>query len=180
VQLFQIKQVQVLPIALAEAWTFFCDPRNLGAITPDWLCFDIRSEVPPCMYPGLIIEYRIKALAGLPMSWVTEITHVVAPNYFVDEQRFGPYRFWHQQHHFREVNEGVEMIDIVHYAMPYASSALPSTTSMSSWKDWSRFSSFEGISSLRPSGSLQAKKMEGLSALLVSNWRSMCLSCPHR
>lgn len=118
-QLFQIKQVQVLPIALAEAWTFFCDPRNLGAITPDWLCFDIRSEVPPCMYPGLIIEYRIKALAGLPMSWVTEITHVVAPNYFVDEQRFGPYRFWHHQHHFREVGEGVEMTDIVHYAMPY-------------------------------------------------------------
>lgn len=119
VQIFQIKQVQVLPIPLADAWTFFCDPRNLGAITPDWLCFDIRSEVPPCMYPGCIIEYRIKALAGLPMSWVTEITHVVAPNYFVDEQRFGPYRFWHHQHHFREVGEGVEMTDIVHYAMPY-------------------------------------------------------------
>ena len=79
-RIFQIKQIQVLPIQLAEAWTFFCDPRNLGAITPDWLCFDIRSEAPPCMYPGLIIEYRIKAFAGLPMAWVTEITQVAAPN----------------------------------------------------------------------------------------------------
>lgn len=105
---FQIKQVQVLPRALAEAWTFFCDPRNLGAITPDGLCFDIRSEVPPCMYLGRISEYRIKALAGLPMAWVTEITPVAAPNSFVDEQRFGPYRFWQHQHHFREVDEGIE------------------------------------------------------------------------
>ena len=118
-RVFQIKQVQVLPIALAEAWTFFCDPRNLGTITPDWLCFDIRSEAPPYMYPGCIIEYRIRALAGLPMTWVTEITHVAAPHSFVDEQRFGPYRFWHHQHHFRAVGEGVEMTDIVHYAMPY-------------------------------------------------------------
>ena len=118
-RIFQIKQIQMLPIALSEAWAFFCDPRNLGAITPDWLCFYIRSEVPPCMYPGLIIEYRIKALTSLPMSWVTEITHVVSPTYFVDEQRFGPYRFWHHQHHFREVGGGVEVTDIVHYAMPY-------------------------------------------------------------
>ncbi|BAH77664.1 hypothetical protein DMR_41730 [Solidesulfovibrio magneticus RS-1] len=79
-QFLPIKQVQVLPITIVEAWTFFCDPRNLSAITPDWLCFDIRSEVPTCMYPGLIIEYRIKAFAGLPMAWVTEITQVAAPN----------------------------------------------------------------------------------------------------
>jgi hypothetical protein len=72
-------------MVLSGAWTFFCDPRNLGAITPGRLSFDIFSEVPPYMYPGFVIKYRIKAIAGLSITWVTEITQVAAPNYSVDE-----------------------------------------------------------------------------------------------
>lgn len=41
------------------------------------------------------------------------------PDYFVDEQRFGPYALWHHQHHFKEVKEGVEMTDEVNYAIPF-------------------------------------------------------------
>lgn len=70
------------------------------------------------MYAGQIIEYKIKAPPGIPMNWVTEITHVNAPNYFVDEQRVGPYSLWHHQHHFKSVDNGVEMIDEVRYALP--------------------------------------------------------------
>lgn len=71
------------------------------------------------MYPGQLIRYRVKGIPFIPMHWVTEITHVQEPVYFVDEQRFGPYALWHHQHHFKEVNGGVEMTDEVNYAIPF-------------------------------------------------------------
>jgi len=71
------------------------------------------------MYPGMIITYKITPLLGIKMNWMTEITHVKENDYFVDEQRFGPYALWHHQHHFKEVKGGVLMTDIVNYAIPY-------------------------------------------------------------
>lgn len=71
------------------------------------------------MYPGQIIEYKVSPVLGIPIYWMTEITHVEAHQFFVDEQRFGPYRLWHHQHHFKEVEGGVEMVDIVHYKIPF-------------------------------------------------------------
>lgn len=117
-RLFQLRARQRLPLSPEAAWAFFSDPANLQEITPPSLSFEITSEVPERMYAGLIVTYRIRALWSIPMTWVTEITHVEAPRYFVDEQRFGPYRFWHHQHHFRRVEGGVELTDIVHYSPP--------------------------------------------------------------
>jgi ligand-binding SRPBCC domain-containing protein len=108
-----------LPVGLSVAWDFFSDPRNLGRMTPPSLAIEITSEPPPRMVPGMIITYTIRPLLGIPVRWVTEITHVREPNLFVDEQRFGPYRFWHHQHHFREVDGGIEMEDLVHYSLPF-------------------------------------------------------------
>lgn len=71
------------------------------------------------MYPGQLIRYRVNGIPFVPMHWVTEITHVQEPAYFVDEQRFGPYALWHHQHNFKEVAGGVEMIDEVNYAIPF-------------------------------------------------------------
>lgn len=87
-------------------------------MTPPWLKFQIRSGLAEKMYQGMVIAYRITLPPGLPTNWVTEITHVEEPHYFVDEQRLGPYRFWHHQHHFHEVEGGVRMEDIVHYQVP--------------------------------------------------------------
>jgi ligand-binding SRPBCC domain-containing protein len=117
--LYSIHQSQRLPISLQEAWNYFADPSNLEQITPEWLRFDIKNEAADSMYPGMIISYRITALAGIPTSWVTEITQVHSQQYFIDEQRFGPYKFWHHQHHFRAIEEGVEVEDLVHYALPF-------------------------------------------------------------
>lgn len=117
--------VQRLPIDLETCWCFFSDPANLSAITPPWLNFQVTSELPTRMHAGMIICYQIRPLLGLPISWVTEITHAREPDFFVDEQRFGPYRFWHHQHHFRALEEGVEMSDTVHYALPLGSLAAP-------------------------------------------------------
>jgi ligand-binding SRPBCC domain-containing protein len=118
-KLFRLNRIQFIPIPISDAWRFFSDPRNLQRITPPWLNFKITCDVPEQMYPGMLLTYTVKAIAGIPMNWITEITHVREPFFFVDEQRFGPYRFWHHQHRFKETDHGVEMRDIVHYALSF-------------------------------------------------------------
>jgi len=108
-----------LPISLEKAWDFFSSPANLKIITPPHMGFVITSEFNnEKMYCGQIISYVVRPLAGIPLTWVTEITHVQEPHYFVDEQRFGPYALWHHKHFFKEIDGGVEMRDLVHYALP--------------------------------------------------------------
>lgn len=128
-KLYTFTAEQKLPTSLTEAWGFFSDASNLAVITPPSLGFVVTSTLPPTVHPGLIVSYRVRPLFGVPVTWVTEITHVQEPLLFVDEQRFGPYRFWHHQHHFREIDGGVEIRDIVHYALP----PLPGTSLARRW-----------------------------------------------
>ncbi|MGH2633825.1 MAG: SRPBCC family protein [Tepidiformaceae bacterium] len=107
-----------LSASLDEVWAFFADPRNLAHITPPEMGFTVKGEVPEQMYAGLLIAYTVKPLFGIPVEWLTEITHIEPNRYFVDEQRRGPYRLWHHQHHFLPVEGGVEMHDILHYELP--------------------------------------------------------------
>lgn len=119
-KIYSLKTVQRIPVSLADAWDFFSSPANLSLITPPALGFKIISEHHGhTMYPGQIIEYTVKPLLGIPLYWMTEITHVQDKVYFIDEQRFGPYSLWHHQHHFKEVDGMVEMTDIVHYKIPF-------------------------------------------------------------
>jgi ligand-binding SRPBCC domain-containing protein len=114
-----IKTVQKIPVSLDEAWSFFSNPANLQAITPEGMGFTIISKHHgEVMYAGQLIEYKVRPLAGIPLYWMTEITQVKDRAYFIDEQRFGPYSLWHHQHHFKEIPGGVEMTDIVHYKNP--------------------------------------------------------------
>ena len=110
---------QLLPLTLAATCEFFSRPDNLARITPPDLGFAVTSVLPERMYAGMIVSYRVSPFGGLRVPWVTEITHVREPEFFVDEQRSGPYRFWHHQHHFRAVADGVEMTDLVHYQLPF-------------------------------------------------------------
>jgi ligand-binding SRPBCC domain-containing protein len=117
-KLHRFEEKAVIPATLAEAWAFFTDPRNLRLLTPGSLGLRITSELAPRMHPGMIIAYTVRPFGPVRVNWVTEITHVVDDELFVDEQRAGPYRFWHHQHHFRVVPGGVEVRDVVHYALP--------------------------------------------------------------
>ncbi|MBS1635761.1 MAG: SRPBCC family protein [Bacteroidetes bacterium] len=119
--LYTIRKQQFLKADMGRVWDFMSSPLNLTKITPAKLGFEIISEPVDIerMHAGQIIEYRISPLWDIKLHWVTEITHVEPMRFFVDEQRFGPYRFWHHQHHFREVNGGVEMNDLVHYDLPF-------------------------------------------------------------
>lgn len=115
---YNLHAKQQLPISLEKAWEFFSSPKNLKEITPDYMGFHIRSEYDGKMYPGQIIEYTVKPVLGIPMYWMTEITQVKELEFFIDEQRVGPYNMWHHQHFFKEIEGGVEMEDIVHYRLP--------------------------------------------------------------
>jgi ligand-binding SRPBCC domain-containing protein len=115
-----LKFEQKIPISIDEAWDFLSSPKNLKTITPSHMGFEIISKYHgEKMYAGQIIEYIVKPILSIPIKWCTEITHVSEPNYFVDEQRFGPYIFWHHQHHIKAIEGGVEMTDIIHYKLPF-------------------------------------------------------------
>src|SRR6476620_3532057 len=118
-KVYSLKSVQTIPTTLQQAWDFFSRPDNLKHITPAYMDFTVTSKHHgERMYAGQIIEYTVKPILGIPIYWMTEITHVEEGKYFIDEQKFGPYSLWHHQHHFIEVNGGVEMTDIVHYKIP--------------------------------------------------------------
>jgi ligand-binding SRPBCC domain-containing protein len=115
---YQITSKQFLPISIDKGWEFLSKPENLGKITPPDMQFNIVSQSGEGTYAGQIIKYKIKVPPGVKLDWMTEITHVNAPHYFVDEQRTGPYALWHHQHHLKSVEGGIEMTDEVNYALP--------------------------------------------------------------
>lgn len=118
---YSIKSTQHLPISLQEAWDFFSSPNNLAKITPPDMGFIITSDKKDGekMYAGQIITYIIKPMLGISVKWMTEITHVKEGEYFIDEQRFGPYKLWHHKHSFKKTATGVEMYDEVNYVLPF-------------------------------------------------------------
>ena len=117
-KIYSLERKQNLGMTICEAWNFFSNPNNLPLITPPSLKLNITSELPDRMYTGMIITYTVAPLLNLPVTWVTEITHVDKPGIFIDEQRFGPYKFWHHQHKFKEIEGGIEATDLIHYALP--------------------------------------------------------------
>lgn len=116
---YQLIKKQFIPASIEEVWDFISSPKNLKEITPDHMGFDITSKnLPEKMYAGMIISYKVRPLIGIPLTWVTEITHVEEKRYFVDEQRVGPYAIWHHQHLIEPHENGVMMTDIVSYKPP--------------------------------------------------------------
>ena len=114
----KLKYSQKLPISLNEAWDFLSSPSNLELITPKSMDFNITDYDKKKAYPGQIIQYTVKPLLGIKINWVTEITQVQDKEFFVDEQRFGPYSFWHHKHFIKEIENGVLMEDVIHYKIP--------------------------------------------------------------
>ena len=118
-KIYRLHKKQNLPISKAQAWDFLSDPKNLKTITPDYMGFNILSGADRPMFAGQIIQYIVTPVLGIKTKWVTEITHVKTGEYFVDEQRFGPYALWHHKHFIKEIDGGVEMEDIIDYKVPF-------------------------------------------------------------
>lgn len=118
-KVYVLKNVQRLPVAIEKAWDFFSHPKNLAELTPAALNLKFTNALfREDMYPGQVITYNVKPVLRIPLFWMTEITHVDKPHFFVDEQRRGPYALWHHEHHFKPLAGGVEMTDLIHYALP--------------------------------------------------------------
>lgn len=118
--MYKLQFFQKLPIDLPKAWDFFSSPGNLEKITPKSLGMqikDLRADVK--MYPGQIITYNVKPLWNISIEWVTQIVAVQEFSYFIDEQKFGPYTFWHHEHWFTEIPGGVLMEDVIYYKVPF-------------------------------------------------------------
>ncbi len=110
---------QWMPISVQEAWAFFSTANNLAKITPPEMGFVILSKLDGGpIYSGMLIDYIVKPLLGIPLRWTTEITGVSAPNVFTDKQLKGPYALWEHTHTFEQVKGGVKMTDEVKYALP--------------------------------------------------------------
>lgn len=114
----KIYRSQIIPADIHTVWDFISSPKNLAAITPEDMEFIIISDKTDKMYSGQMIQYIVKPLMGIPMHWLTEITHIQEGKYFVDEQRVGPYKLWHHEHFIMPHEKGVEMTDIIHYQLP--------------------------------------------------------------
>lgn len=118
-KIHQLYREQIIRTDLDTAWAFIRSPRNLDAITPDDMVFEIVSTLPDEMYDGLLIEYKV----GIPIigkqRWLTELKHIKDRHSFVDEQRIGPYKIWYHYHEIQEVEGGVRFIDRVNYVMPF-------------------------------------------------------------
>jgi len=116
----QIIRTQHLKTDIQTLWDFVSSPANLNEITPKDMQFQfISNNKDQKMYPGMIILYKVSPVLKIPLSWATEITHVKEKKFFVDEQRLGPYKIWHHEHHFEEIEDGVLMKDIVTYVPPF-------------------------------------------------------------
>lgn len=116
----KLEKVQRIPIDIETAWDFFSSPNNLSKITPKKMNFRIISDLKDGkMFPGMFIVYKVSPVFNIPITWVTEITQVSEKKYFIDEQRIGPYKLWHHEHHFNEIEGGIEMSDLLYYSLPF-------------------------------------------------------------
>ena len=118
-KIYHLEQKQLLNETIEKVWDFLSTPKNLDEITPKDMKFEITSSLPPKIHSGLIITYKIEVFPLIKYNWVTEIKSVVSNHYFIDEQRFGPYRFWHHQHKIEIYNGKSLMTDTIYYALPF-------------------------------------------------------------
>jgi ligand-binding SRPBCC domain-containing protein len=118
--IFTLESGQELQISLDEAWDYFSSPENLQKITPEKMRFKITSKVDRKVYQGQIITYKVSPFPLITTNWVTEITRVKHQEFFIDEQRFGPYAMWHHEHFFESLPNGNTLMkDKISYKLPF-------------------------------------------------------------
>jgi ligand-binding SRPBCC domain-containing protein len=118
--IYTLEASQELNIPLAAAWDYFSSPENLSTITPPKMGFNITSKVDRKAYQGQIITYKVSPVPFVKTNWVTEITAVKEHEFFIDEQRFGPYSMWHHEHFFEELSNGKTLMkDKISYKIPF-------------------------------------------------------------
>jgi ligand-binding SRPBCC domain-containing protein len=119
-RIFTLEQEQRLPGTPEQVFPFFADARNLEAITPPLLRFEVVTPGRIPMRVGTLIQYRL-TLRGIGIDWLTSIQEWEPPHRFVDVQVRGPYGLWHHTHEFTPApgGNGTIMRDTVRYAIGF-------------------------------------------------------------
>jgi len=117
-KIYQLYRQQALNVTRQEAWEFLSSPYHLNEVTPDFFNVEITSQVPSGIYGGLMISYQMKAVFGIPMAWLSEVSHCQMPQRFIYQQRVGPFKFLSHEVRLTETASGVILEDILFYAMP--------------------------------------------------------------
>lgn len=118
--IYQLKREQQLYCDIHSVWDFFSSPHNLSRITPKEIGFVVLSDLPEReIYKGMIINYTISPVLGIPLKWQTQITEVNYQKSFTDFQKKGPYKLWRHHHEFIPNQNGVLMVDTVDYELPF-------------------------------------------------------------
>lgn len=112
----RVERAQLVRRSVDEVFAFFAGARNLEAITPPWLRFEVLTPEPVAMRAGTLIDYRLR-LHGVPLRWTSRIEEWEPGAAFVDRQVRGPYRLWHHRHEFASHAEGTVVRDRVDYAL---------------------------------------------------------------
>lgn len=118
--IYTLTRTQQLFGDIDRIWEFFSSPRNLSGITPKDMAFVVLSDLPEGdIYEGLIIDYSVSPLLGIPLKWQTKIAQVDYKRSFTDIQQKGPYKLWRHRHEFLPNDQGVLMRDTVDYELPF-------------------------------------------------------------
>lgn len=116
----EIRESIGLPVPIDEAWAFFANPANLHEVTPPDMRFETLGGDTGPVQEGQLIWHRVKLGPLVHRTWVTEIRVVREGEYFIDDQKFGPFKLWHHRHSFKPLGErAVEVTDTVRYALPF-------------------------------------------------------------
>src|SRR6186997_2829963 len=111
-----LERTQIVPVGIDDAFAFFSEARNLEAITPPWLRFEVL-RAPDELRDGSFVLYRLE-LYRVPVHWLTRIASWQPPRSFADEEILGPYPLWEHTHRLSPVDGGTEIYDHVRYRVP--------------------------------------------------------------
>ena len=116
---YQLQRTQQLSADLDTVWNFFSSPFNLSRITPKEMNFVVLNDIKEgSIFEGMLIDYKVSPLLGIPMKWTTLITQVQEKISFTDFQQSGPYKLWNHFHEFIPNEKGVLIKDTVDYELP--------------------------------------------------------------
>jgi len=116
---YKLTKIIELPISVDRAWNFFSNPNNLKKIMPPKMNFAVIEGATLPLYEGQIIQYNVTPLLFLKTTWISEITHIKKPHYFIDTQLEGPYKLWHHKHFLEATPKGTKVTDVIHYQIPF-------------------------------------------------------------
>lgn len=117
---YRLYREQQLYCDIDTAWRFFSSPMNLSEITPKDIAFTVLSEdQDQPIFEGMLINYSVSPLLGIPLKWQTKIIQVEHQKSFTDFQQKGPYKYWKHFHEFIPNEKGILMKDTVEYELPF-------------------------------------------------------------